>query len=194
MNDKFKELLKTAIAQYPTQKDFAEASGISSEHLSRMLSDAYKSKPNAATLYRIAEASKGVVPLTSLLMSCDYEDANNMASVLSYANSFQMTKRRNEESHSLRPALRKQCMLSCRKLIFHSLYDFALSVVSAVSSELDFKIGIEEKCRIKEKEYAEFCSAISFYDKVEDTGILQVDIYYCKTQRGNIVITDVEFI
>ncbi len=66
MNSSFRELLLRAIGEERTQKQFAEDTGISQVHISRMLSDDFSGTPELQTLEKIADNSEGRVSLAQL--------------------------------------------------------------------------------------------------------------------------------
>lgn len=72
----FRELLRKAMGTQ-SQKAFAEACGLSPEHMNRLLNNSVISRPSKATLLKILNAS-GQVDGSELYRSCDYsvEDSN----------------------------------------------------------------------------------------------------------------------
>lgn len=72
----FRELLRKAMGTQ-SQKAFAEACGLSPEHMNRLLNNPVISRPSKATLLKILNAS-GQVDGSELYRSCDYsvEDSN----------------------------------------------------------------------------------------------------------------------
>lgn len=68
----FRKLLREAIGPVRTQAQFAEISGLSAPHLSRMLRQEAISQPMLYTLERIANASEGRVSLLQLQQACGY--------------------------------------------------------------------------------------------------------------------------
>lgn len=71
--EQFRGLLRGAICDR-TQAQFARESGISPEHLSRMLNNPEINRPNQATLGKIAAAAKNGVTLQDLLDALDMGD------------------------------------------------------------------------------------------------------------------------
>lgn len=63
---KFRRLLKKAMSTYETKGKFAQAAGISSGHLSRLLNGNGFARPSVATLKAIADASVGDVSFEAL--------------------------------------------------------------------------------------------------------------------------------
>lgn len=74
--EQFRGLLRGAICDR-TQAQFAKESGISPEHLSRMLNAAKIHRPSQATLGKIAAAAKNGVTLQDLLDALDASDGNH---------------------------------------------------------------------------------------------------------------------
>ena len=71
-SEKFRELLLQAIGRQP-RSAFAEACGISREHMSRMLRSDNPTRPSKTTLKKIADHS--AVPYSDLQAACGYADS-----------------------------------------------------------------------------------------------------------------------
>ena len=73
MEYRFIDLLKKAIGEDRTQKQFAAEAGISAEHLNRMIKQTASHKPAVATLEKIADHSEGRVTVAALKRSLGIE-------------------------------------------------------------------------------------------------------------------------
>lgn len=189
MNDEFRNLLKIAIGTQSTQKEFAAHAGLSNEHVSRMLQKNNLSKPNIETLKKIVQGSDGRVSLVDLFTACGYSlDSlpKEDAFLLRMASYYQTLQEPNFVL-SLKQSITK----IKRKMIFYRLYDFALYIISDVSELLDFKLSEPRKCEDESKVFAEYEVDISFGLKVTHHEILQTTIYYCQTEKGYVLITDI---
>ena len=71
--DSFRGLLRGAICDV-TQAEFAAESGISAEHLNRMLNSREINRPSATTLHKIAAVARNGITFQDLKNSLDRED------------------------------------------------------------------------------------------------------------------------
>lgn len=72
----FRNLLITAIGDR-SQAEFAKRSGISPEHISRMLNNSYINRPSLSTLRKIAGNANGGITLDELKSACGYEESTS---------------------------------------------------------------------------------------------------------------------
>ncbi len=75
---KLRELIVAAIGDDRTQADFARETGITTEHLNRLLKNSMISRPHDNTLMKIAEHSENGITLKMLRDSCDYRSKEYM--------------------------------------------------------------------------------------------------------------------
>ena len=194
MNEKFTELIKMAIGDERTQKQFAAESGISAEHLSRIIRNPEKHTPTESTLEKIADHSEGRVSVADLKSALDMEisaeDKKTQIGVLPPA-------RRNAiVAGDMKKGI-KELFLSrpVRYGSFEEMFDILHMLYGW--GEFSYKIEKDEEYDTKingQKGGAErFASFTVSWDDEESLCQMAFILYFCKTEGNGIIITDAAF-
>lgn len=193
----FRDLLRKAIGPDRTQAEFAEAAGITPQHLSKMLTQERIPRPAITTLRKIAGHAFGGITLNMLLTACGYEvDATEESSVVNPTK-----KQRAELSAGARA---KACVedlksgfqtLSVNNPVYGSLYDFVdmVNTIYAVES-VSYRIDGEKEIEDEMHPTAELSAVINAsWTDTDYTGEMEAVVYYCKTRKNAVVVMGVAF-
>ena len=192
MNKTFVSLVKEAIGEGRTQKQFAAESGISAEHLSRILKNPERT-PSGRTLEKIADHSEGRVTLAdlkrSLSMEVTDEDKKTQIGLLP-------SERRNAiVAGDIRKGV-KELALS-RPVKYVSLDEFADTLHMLYGwGEYRFDITEDDEYTTEKgnSRYGaeRLATVLMSWEDEESLCEMAFVLFYCKTEKG-IIITDAAF-
>lgn len=136
----FRSLLRDAICNR-TQAQFAQESGISAEHLSRMLNQETIHRPNRGTLSKIACAAMNGVTLQDLVDALDQDDGTNPDTQPSPARQAQAAKDFEQDFKDKAEATMKSlCHVLGQQsypVITDSVTNYVSDIMSAASDAMD---------------------------------------------------------
>jgi transcriptional regulator with XRE-family HTH domain len=182
----FQDLLWTAIGPNRTQAEFATETGITKEHLNRMLNQSEIHRPSITTLTKIAGHAYGGITLNELKVSCGY-DVEESDEKKSAENPVDRAYK------SARTLVNGFQEMASKNTIYEDLYGF-IDIVNMLYAEESFsyKIGDECECNSDQKAAAENCAIVTVtWNAVGYTGWTDILVYYCVTQKGSVIVTDV---
>ena len=185
---RFLNLLQTAIGPIRTQATFAEQAKITPEHLNRMLRHPEKYKPSLTTLKRIADASEGRIEFAQLIDACEYP-----LNAVQTSNSIGYQSPAEKIIYSF-----KEGMLDLSgKATRHNNLDDIIWVIKSL-------YGINEQlhCIVEDQKNfhgnghagAEQTANLTIKFTLHDTDyFLGFVAFYCETTQGGVIISDVAF-
>ena len=196
----FRRLLRVAIGENRTQREFAENAGISEYYISKMLNNEKIHKPSNATLRAIAEASKGRVTIEQLEISCSDEVAKDV-------------QEDKDEDLSGNPSLRVLRLIQntngehAEKLIYgisqfaghattyNNLHDF-LDITTMLYSSVNVQFSLEESSDYVgggHKGAERYVNVTATWSDTDTRSELGFVLYYCETKMGKIIVSDAAF-
>lgn len=185
---RFLNLLQTAIGPNRTQATFADRAKITPEHLNRMLRHPEKYKPSFATLKRIADASEGRVELSQLEDACEYPiSATKVTPSIGYQSPAEKIIYSFKEGMlDLSGKATRHQNLDDVLWIIKSLYGIDEQLQCIVEDQADFRgtghAGAEQIANI----------TIKFtMDNTEYA--LGFVVFYCRTLGNGVIFSDVAF-
>ena len=192
----FRNLLRKCIGN-KSQKDFAKESGISIEHLNRMLNNETISQPAVKTLIKIYEASKSAVSYKELLESAGYTfDKENHREILCERRELTLYQRMQAVADELETGFKR--MISKQRIY----PGFADVIMDYMSNQQVQKVTFSSDSIDNDKQdtdmhngemYRKF-SAKWYINKDAYTKLrteTYFNLYYVCTSSGNIILTDV---
>lgn len=183
--EKFKKLVNRCIGT-GSKTDFADRTGLSREHVSRMLSAKGSGiQPSRNTLKKISAAYPEAVSYEDLLAACGYEDAE-----AGERKELPMTEKAILNAQDLKEGL---SAMTKGVRSYSSIQDLIETVEMLFSSESyrDIRFNKPEEYEGDERAGAEMFSIvrIMFEDRLERCYTWLV-LYYSITKGGNIVVMD----
>ena len=185
---RFLNLLQTAIGPERTQAVFATQAKITPEHLNRMLRHPEKYKPSLTTLKRIADASEGRIEFAQLIDACDYPSnaVQNSNSIGYQSPAEKIIYSFKEGMLDLSGKATRHNNLDDIIWIIKSLYGISIPLHCKVENQKDFHgnghAGAEQTANL----------TITFtIDNIEYS--LGFVAFYCETTQGGLIISDVAF-
>ncbi len=193
MEYRFIDLLKKAIGNERTQKQFAAEAGISAEHLNRMIKQTASHKPAVVTLEKIADHSEGRVTVAALKKSLGMEltpfDEKADLDTVDY-------KRRNALiAGDMKTSVLELSMRTPHR--YSSIEDMLdMLVLLCGWSETTYRIEREEvyQNQTVSRNGAENYACITVTWNCSDCRCdLAFVLYYCYTAGNGVIITDAAF-
>lgn len=192
--DDFKKILRTAIGK-DSQKEFAKKSGLSAEHINRMLNNENMNRPSIKTLKKIIEGAEGKIDSRELYKSCGY---------LAKEYRFELNSERKElDIGSKIEKVAEDIESGFKEIISrNTLYGDIRSVINAYKDEFSI-ISCNITFDKHERDIGDIDRKGEFYincrmewqaRKDEET-ITVTDSYFAlffvRTKAGNVMLTDV---
>ncbi len=193
MEYRFIELLKKAIGNERTQKQFAAEAGISAEHLNRLIKQTNNHRPAISTLEKIADHSEGRVSVAALKKSLGIEPtpADEKADL----NAIGYQRRNAILAGDMKNGVLELSMKTPHR--YNSLEDMLDMLVLLYGwSETTYRIerGEVYQNRADSRNGAENFACITVtWNSSECKCDLAFVLYYCYTAGDGIIITDTAF-
>lgn len=194
---KYKKLIQKAIGNM-TQKDFAEFAGISKYNLNNMLNDDDCPVPRKSTLNKIADASRGAVTFTQLLYACGYEIQERPELIENYDYEDMNVEIAEKYKNAL-------IRISNTPLKYDSISNF-LETVSLTDGLGNMRFHVLENDTDESIKFVGHRNAEKFIhcyvnwtyggrypSKDVFDGFLYFTVFYCKTEGGGYIISDLAF-
>ncbi len=191
MNEaEFVNLLKLAIGSSRSQNDFAKQAGISPEHLNRLLRQTSKSRPSAATLRKIADASNGRVTLNRLEKACGMELSKPQA-----AEDLEAVGEHYSAIETIREFKQGVKEFSGKATRYESIEDMLETVEMLYGREhFQYSIGkakdYEGRGRAGAEKTANVTVSFATDEYKCEFGFV---MFYCVTEKGGIIFSDAAF-
>jgi transcriptional regulator with XRE-family HTH domain len=187
--EEFKKLLRAAIGPDRTQAEFAQETGISPEHLSRMLNSREISRPSRNTLAKIAgHAFRASVTLSDLLSACGYKEAVE-APTPDTADDIQI--RVKKVLDTMADGLRE---MSGKMVPYDNVYDF-LKMIDMLYTDCPVSYDISDPVSLeKPVDGAEmYCNVETSWAEKYYSARFGFGIYFTETKGGKVLVCAPEF-
>ena len=193
MNKEFTELIELAVGPNRTKLQFAQETGISQVHLTRLTKNA--GKPTLDTLRKIAAHSEGRVTVTMLKRSLNMEITKD--DEREDIDTLPVERRNAIKLDDIKNGIYELCLKKPNK--YESLEDLIIGSFDMLfgykGMDYEFSEGI--KLPIKDSKRhggAELYSHVSIWwsdgNITCDTSFI---IFFCETKNGGLIVTDVAF-
>jgi transcriptional regulator with XRE-family HTH domain len=192
----FKTLLQKCIGTR-SQTKFADESGLSQEHINRMLRNDIISRPSKATLNKILSASNDAVTYQELYKSCGYDDEDAKFSVRQLRHSMDLADRMRQASKDLEAGFQA---IIAESNVYASIGDAARRFTEKYSVEpfvlYTSKTEIASDIASKKGEFYKQCKVkwmvVDKKDRSKGQSIENYFVlFYVRTTNNNLVLTDV---
>lgn len=178
----FRKLLKKAIGFSRTQAEFAQKTGITPQHLNRLINNPLIGQPSKDTLIKIAGNADTPIPLNELFESCEYPIENNTKTLntKNEITNIETTASKIESSFNL---------LSGKE--YKSINEFVEKALQNISPDISYELENTETNDNKNETVGENVTTARM-TWITPTYVNSLDmlIAYSETKQDNIIVLE----